>query len=94
MIQNLSLKPLFYLLITHSIVTADDPWTSNNINSDNVWHGQWFPHAPGVPDDQNPTVEIGKKNLYDSEHEIVMGVKNPNCDDGKVDSLKANKYKT
>lgn len=23
MIQNLSLKPLFYLLITHSIVTAD-----------------------------------------------------------------------
>jgi hypothetical protein len=84
MIQNLSLKPLFYLLITHSIVTADDPWASNNINSNNVWHGKWFPHAPGVPDDQNPTVEIGKKNLYDSEHEIVMGVKNPNCDDGKT----------
>jgi hypothetical protein len=71
-----------------------DPWASNNINSNNVWHGKWFPHAPGVPDDQNPTVEIGKKNLYDSEHEIVMGVKNPNCDDGKVDGLTANKYKT
>ncbi|KAJ8917604.1 hypothetical protein NQ315_000087 [Exocentrus adspersus] len=48
------------------------------------WGGKWFPHSPSEPD-LNPKINItGKSHLHDPSHGIVMGVKDPSCDDGKV----------
>ncbi|XP_018561923.1 uncharacterized protein LOC108904036 [Anoplophora glabripennis] len=50
----------------------------------NDWNGKWFPHSPSEPD-LNPKVLISGKsnNIHDSRHGVVMGVKNPSCDDAK-----------
>ncbi|XP_063930790.1 uncharacterized protein LOC135142906 [Zophobas morio] len=74
----ISLKSLFYLLFTCSIVAADDPSVYQN-----SWNGHWFPYNPGTTQDLNPSFEI-RKNLYDADHGIMMGVRNPHCDDGKT----------
>ncbi|RZC14256.1 uncharacterized protein BDFB_003171, partial [Asbolus verrucosus] len=44
---------------------------------------QWFPYSPEATEDKNPVINI-RQNLYDTDHGIVMGVKDPNCDDAKV----------
>ncbi|XP_044270695.1 uncharacterized protein LOC123015176 [Tribolium madens] len=73
MVENLSLGHLIYLLIVISVVKAGD----------DDWHGGWFPYAPDVGTDPNPVFTI-RKNMYDPKHGVVMGVKDPHCDDAKT----------
>ncbi|KAJ8984805.1 hypothetical protein NQ317_013002 [Molorchus minor] len=60
-------------------------------NNEN-WNGKWFPHSPNEPD-SNPQVPVSNKNhhLFDAHHGIVMGVKDPDCDDGEY-NLKMDWY--
>lgn len=48
------------------------------------WRGGWFPNKPGKLDDNEETEYASSKSLYDSEHGIRMGIKDPSCDNGKV----------
>ncbi|XP_050501798.1 uncharacterized protein LOC114332178 [Diabrotica virgifera virgifera] len=49
----------------------------------NRWEGNWFPHSPNELD-QNPVVQLKGSNNVDNKHGVIMGIRNPECDDAKT----------